>query len=127
MAPTLAAAKVPVIVFPLQQPNSFDALGAREDNAALLDKAGVAVAISTGDTHNARKLRQVAGNAVRSGLPTRPPSPPSPASRPRRWEWARAMARSPRAKRQTSSSGRAIRWRSGLRCSTWSFAAAVSH
>ena len=69
VAPTLAAAKVPVIVFPLQQPNTFDALGAREDNAALLDKAGVAVAISTGETHNARKLRQVAGNAVRSGLP----------------------------------------------------------
>lgn len=69
VAATLAAAKVPVIVFPLQQPNSFDALGAREDNAALLDKAGVAVGVSTGDTHNARKLRQVAGNAVRSGLP----------------------------------------------------------
>ncbi|MFS8071908.1 MAG: amidohydrolase family protein, partial [Byssovorax sp.] len=69
VATTLAAAKVPVIVFPLQQPNSFDALGAREDNAALLDKAGVAVGVSTGETHNARKLRQVAGNAVRSGLP----------------------------------------------------------
>lgn len=68
-AATLAAAKVPVILFPLQQPSSFDTLGAREDNAAILDKAGVAVGISTGDTHNARKLRQVAGNAVRSGLP----------------------------------------------------------
>jgi imidazolonepropionase-like amidohydrolase len=69
VAPTLAAAKVPVIVFPLMQPGSFDALGAREDNAALLHAAGVPVAISSGDTHNARKLRQVAGNAVRSGLP----------------------------------------------------------
>jgi imidazolonepropionase-like amidohydrolase len=69
VAPTLAAAKVPVIVFPLQQPSSFDALGAREDNAAILDKAGVAVGVSTGETHNARKLRQEAGNAVRSGLP----------------------------------------------------------
>ena len=69
VAPQLAAAKVPVILFPLQQPSSFDALGAREDNAALLDKAGVAVGISTGETHNARKLRQEAGNAVRSGLP----------------------------------------------------------
>jgi imidazolonepropionase-like amidohydrolase len=69
VATTLAAAKVPVIVFPLQGPSSFDALGAREDNAAILDKAGVAVGVSTGDTHNARKLRQVAGNAVRSGLP----------------------------------------------------------
>ncbi len=69
VAPALAAAKVPVIVLPLQQPNSFDAIGAREDNAAILDKAGVTVGISTGETHNARKLRQVAGNAVRSGLP----------------------------------------------------------
>ncbi|MEP7125358.1 MAG: amidohydrolase family protein [Byssovorax sp.] len=69
VAPQLAAAKVPVFLFPLQQPSSFDALGAREDNAALLDKAGVAVGISTGETHNARKLRQEAGNAVRSGLP----------------------------------------------------------
>ncbi len=70
IAPALAAAKVPVIVFPLQAgPQSFDALGAREDNAALLHAAGVTVAISTGETHNARKLRQVAGNAVRAGLP----------------------------------------------------------
>jgi len=65
----LSAAKVPVIVEPLEQPGSFDAIGAREDNAARLFAAGVPVAISTGDTHNARKLRQVAGNAVRSGLP----------------------------------------------------------
>jgi imidazolonepropionase-like amidohydrolase len=69
VARELAAAKVPVIVFPLDQPGTFDALGAREDNAAKLFAAGVAVGISTGDTHNARKLRQVAGNAVRSGLP----------------------------------------------------------
>ncbi|APR84599.1 Amidohydrolase family protein [Minicystis rosea] len=64
----LAAAKVPVIVYPLQNPSSFDSIGAREDNAARLAAAGVMVGISTGDTHNARKLRQVAGNAVRGGL-----------------------------------------------------------
>lgn len=69
VARELAAAKVPVIVFPLQQPGTFDSLGAREDNAAKLFAAGVQVGISTGDTHNARKLRQVAGNAVRAGLP----------------------------------------------------------
>jgi imidazolonepropionase-like amidohydrolase len=68
VARELAAAKVPVIVFPLQQVSSFDALGACDDNAARLVAAGVAVALSTGDTHNARKLRQVAGNAVRAGL-----------------------------------------------------------
>jgi imidazolonepropionase-like amidohydrolase len=69
VAKELAAAKVPVIVDPLQQPGSFEELGAREDNAAKLFAAGVPVAITTGSTHNARKLRQVAGNAVRSGLP----------------------------------------------------------
>jgi imidazolonepropionase-like amidohydrolase len=69
VAADLAAAKVPVLVHPLEQPRSFDTLGAREDNASLLHAAGVTVGISTGDTHNARKLRQVAGNAVRSGLP----------------------------------------------------------
>ncbi len=69
VADKLAKAKVPVIVFPLEQPDSFDSLGAREDNAALLHKAGVEVALSTGESHNARKLRQVAGNAVRAGLP----------------------------------------------------------
>jgi imidazolonepropionase-like amidohydrolase len=69
VAKELAAAKVPVIVYPLEQVSTFDAIGAREDNAAKLFAAGVAVGISTGETHNARKLRQVAGNAVRSGLP----------------------------------------------------------
>ena len=69
VARELAAAKVPVLVYPLEQPSSFDALGAREDNAARLHAAGVPVGISTGSTHNARKLRQVAGNAVRGGLP----------------------------------------------------------
>lgn len=67
---TLAKSKVPVIVFPLiAGPETFDMLGAREDNAALLQAAGVPVILSTGETHNARKLRQAAGNAVRGGLP----------------------------------------------------------
>ena len=69
VARALSAAKVPVILNPLAQPGSFDAVGAREDAAARLFAAGVPVAISTFDTHNARKLRQLAGNAVRSGLP----------------------------------------------------------
>lgn len=67
---TLAKSKVPVIVFPLLAgPESFDMLGARADNAALLHEAGVPLVLSTGETHSARKLRQVAGNAVRAGLP----------------------------------------------------------
>jgi len=66
----LAAAKTPVIVLPLDaDPDSFDTIAAREDNAAILHAAGVPLAISTGSTHHARKLRQVAGNAVRAGLP----------------------------------------------------------
>ncbi|MFO0760777.1 MAG: amidohydrolase family protein [Byssovorax sp.] len=69
VAPALAAAKVPVFVHPLAQPESFESLGAREDNAALLHAAGVTVGLSTFETHNARKLRQEAGNAVRGGLP----------------------------------------------------------
>jgi len=69
VAKELATAKVPVIVFPLQMVSSFDAIAARDDSAARLAAAGVMVAISTGSTHNARKLRQVAGNAVRAGLP----------------------------------------------------------
>lgn len=67
---TLAKNKVPVIVYPmLAGPESFDMLGARDDNAALLHAAGVAISISSGETQNARKLRQAAGNAVRAGLP----------------------------------------------------------
>lgn len=72
VAPALAAAKVPVIVFPLVSgPESFDALGGRPDNAARLHAAGVPLILATGDTANTRKLRQVAGNAVRAGLPHR--------------------------------------------------------
>jgi imidazolonepropionase-like amidohydrolase len=70
VADALAQAKVPVIVFPLVTgPESFETLGAREDNAALLAAAGVPIILSTGETHNVRKLRQEAGNAVRAGLP----------------------------------------------------------
>jgi hypothetical protein len=70
VAARLAEAKVPVIVNPIEPgPTSFDALGTRDDNAALLHAAGVPVVLTTGDTHNSRKLRQLAGNAVRAGLP----------------------------------------------------------
>jgi len=66
----LAARDVPVIVDPLTYgPRGFDQLAARPDNAALLHEAGVRVMFSTFSTHHARKLRQVAGNAVRGGMP----------------------------------------------------------
>jgi hypothetical protein len=67
----LKADNVPVFVDALQNlPSSFDQLGARSDNAALLQKAGVRVGLFRNDdnSHNARKLRQVAGNAVANGL-----------------------------------------------------------
>jgi imidazolonepropionase-like amidohydrolase len=70
VAGRLSAEKVPVMVNPIEPgPKSFDELGSRADSAALLHAAGVPVVITTGDTHNARKLRQLAGNAVRAGLP----------------------------------------------------------
>jgi len=70
VADELAAARVAVMVNPLNNlPRSMSALGSRADNAALLAKAGVPVIIATFETHNVRKLPQVAGNAVRAGLP----------------------------------------------------------
>jgi hypothetical protein len=72
LAPQIAAAKVPVFVDPLANlPSSFDEIGASMDNAAKLRAAGVAVSFSqSGDgSHNARKVRQLAGNAVAAGLP----------------------------------------------------------
>jgi hypothetical protein len=69
VADRLAAEEIPVVLNPLQNlPSNFDMLGSRLDNAALLDAAGVTVVFSAGDSHNARKLRQMAGNAVANGL-----------------------------------------------------------
>ncbi|NZA27265.1 amidohydrolase family protein [Luteimonas sp. SJ-92] len=72
LAPQLAAANVPVFVDPLVNlPSSFDQIGATLENAARLRAAGVAVGFTqSGDSsHNARKVRQLAGNAVANGLP----------------------------------------------------------
>jgi hypothetical protein len=70
VADELARAKVPVVLNSLEDlPEDFDRIGARLDNAALLAKAGVRVAFSIGESHNARKNRQLAGNAVAHGLP----------------------------------------------------------
>jgi imidazolonepropionase-like amidohydrolase len=70
LADELAAEQVPVIVQVLQNlPGNFERLGARYENAALLRRAGVQVILTSGDTHNARNLRQEAGNAVAYGLP----------------------------------------------------------
>ena len=70
LADRLAEAGVPVLIDALENlPDSFDQLGARLDNAAILHAAGVTQAFTGEDTHNARKLRQTAGNAVAHGLP----------------------------------------------------------
>lgn len=70
VAKQLAQAEIPVVLNALDNlPADFDSLGARLDNAALLHEAGVTVMFSSGETHNARKVRQVAGNAVANGLP----------------------------------------------------------
>ena len=70
IADRLAEAGVPVLINALDNlPRNFDQLGARLDHAAILHAAGVTIAFSDGETHNARKLRQLAGNAVAHGLP----------------------------------------------------------
>ncbi len=70
LADRLAAAKVPVFVDPfVMGAGSFDQLRGRPDNAALLAAAGVEVGVLAPETHNARAVRFVAGNAVRAGLP----------------------------------------------------------
>jgi hypothetical protein len=72
VAPELAAARIPVIIDPLENlPSSFDAVGATMYNAARLHAAGVTVVISmrSPDIDDAGKTRQAAGNAVAHGLP----------------------------------------------------------
>lgn len=68
-AEALSEAGVPVIVDAyVYGPGTFDQMHARPDNAALLAQAGVQVILSTFSSHNARNLRQYAGNAVRGGM-----------------------------------------------------------
>lgn len=75
-APELAAARIPVIVDPFEDlPFSYDKIGARRDNAALLAKAGVPIAFSVSaqgihrSWNAASSIREGAGYAVAAGLP----------------------------------------------------------
>ena len=75
VADELAAARVPVLTGAMNNiPGSFSALGTRQDNAALLRRAGVQLAIignaGGGDEEafNVRNVRFEAGNAVAYGL-----------------------------------------------------------
>lgn len=74
VADELARAHIPVLLDPLSNlPDRFERLSARLDNAALLNAAGVEIAIApapgTVDAHQARLSLQLAGNAVANGLP----------------------------------------------------------
>lgn len=71
VAEKLVSARVPVIVGALNNiPGSFATLGARQENAALLQKAGARVLINGGaDGFNARNVRFEAGVAVAFGMP----------------------------------------------------------
>ena len=72
VARELAAANVTVFVDPLANlPADFDQLGASLETAARLNAAGVKVSFiqPKDNSHNARKVRQSAGNAVANGLP----------------------------------------------------------
>ncbi len=75
MAEKLAAARIPVLTGAMNNiPGGFAALGQRQENAALLRKAGVQVALignaGGGDEEafNVRNLKQEAGNAVAYGM-----------------------------------------------------------
>ena len=74
VADRLAAAKVPVLTGAMNNiPGSFTTLGSRQENAALLKKAGVNVVLigqGPGDpeTFGVRNIRQEAGNAVAYGM-----------------------------------------------------------
>ena len=71
VANELALAKVPVIMDPmLNLPNSFEALGAKLESAAILNEAGVKLLFTNFSSHNAYLVRQSAGNAVAYGLDT---------------------------------------------------------
>ncbi len=68
VAPDLAAQQVPVVLDAHENIPSFDGLGRRWDNAALLRKAGVPVILAGNDDGGAGRLRFGAGHAVRNGM-----------------------------------------------------------
>lgn len=76
VAAELAAARIPVVLDPqADMPQTFDQIGARYDNAALLAKAGVAIAFEVSGNgvylsyDVGEAIRWGAGMAVANGLP----------------------------------------------------------
>ncbi|MBU2270151.1 MAG: amidohydrolase family protein [Alphaproteobacteria bacterium] len=71
VAAQIAAADVPVLLNPISNlPGNLETRAARMQNAAVLDAAGVTIAIkgNEGSIHRARETRYNAGNAVSHGL-----------------------------------------------------------
>jgi len=75
VADKLAAARVPVFTGAMNNiPSSFDALGAYQESAGLLRRAGVDVVLvgdagtSDAESFNVRNIKQEAGNAVAYGM-----------------------------------------------------------
>ena len=72
VAGELAKARVPVILNPLVEPAlvaSRHSASIRSRTPRRLAKAGGPDRVETGDSHNARNLTQLAGNAVAYGVP----------------------------------------------------------
>jgi imidazolonepropionase-like amidohydrolase len=69
VASDLAAAKVPVVIDPLQNLPGMENSSITLENAARLHDAGALVAFATFESHNARNLKQRAGNAIAYGMP----------------------------------------------------------
>ncbi len=72
VADQIAAAGVPVLLNPISNlPGNLETRATRMQNAAVLDAAGVVIAIkgNEGSIHRARETRYNAGNAVSHGLP----------------------------------------------------------
>ena len=71
VADQIASANVPVLLNPISNlPGSLETRAARMQNAAVLDAAGVVIAIKGNDgSHRVRETRYNAGNAVSHGLP----------------------------------------------------------
>lgn len=69
VARQIADAKVTVVMNPMNNIPHFDALSIALDDAGRLNAAGVNVVFASFDSHNARNIKQAAGNAVSYGMP----------------------------------------------------------
>ena len=105
---------MPVFVDALADlPGDFDQIGATLENAARLHAAGVEVSFAQfGDaSHNARKIRQLAGNAVANGLPWEAGLAGLTRCRPRCWASGDRLRHDrARPSAPTWCCGAAIRW-----------------